>query len=233
MSTRRKIFLDVGAHVGETLEEVIKDEYLFDVIHCFEPMPQPFAKLVARFGQSGGKSSCRRIFLHNFGLSDLNGEKEIYGQGLGASLFSDKKDVNLKQSTLCRFVRASDFFREHLTQHDLVVMKLNCEGAEIAIMQDLLDERQAFKITNVMIDFDARKIPHMAKKPKELLRRFKREGFKNYSLCRGVMRGKTHEQRIRNWLSGLFFADKIMRHPPSIFLRARVNAARWKNLLPF
>lgn len=34
-----RIFLDVGAHDGQTLAEVLKPEYRFDRVYAFEPMP--------------------------------------------------------------------------------------------------------------------------------------------------------------------------------------------------
>ena len=32
-----KIFIDIGAHTGETLLEVTKEKYAFEKIVCFEP----------------------------------------------------------------------------------------------------------------------------------------------------------------------------------------------------
>ena len=32
-----KIFLDIGSHIGQTLQEVTKEKYAFDKIVCFEP----------------------------------------------------------------------------------------------------------------------------------------------------------------------------------------------------
>ena len=32
-----RIFLDIGAHTGETLNEVLKEKYAFDRVICFEP----------------------------------------------------------------------------------------------------------------------------------------------------------------------------------------------------
>ena len=32
-----KIFLDVGAHIGETVKIVLDPKYGFDAIYCFEP----------------------------------------------------------------------------------------------------------------------------------------------------------------------------------------------------
>ena len=233
----RKIFLDVGAHLGETLEEVVKDEYLFDIIHCFEPMKQPFTKLKKRFdrerfAQYGQKDSHPKIFYHNFGLSDSTAQKTIYGSGAGASIFSNKGDINSKQSQKCDFLSASQFFRQNLTKEDVIIVKLNCEGAEILILRDLLRSGEIFKINNVMIDFDAVKIPSLKTEPTILLEEMKRADFRNYALCRGVMRGATHSKRIANWLNGLDIAAQIIKNPPHLAKKIYIDFQKWRNLMP-
>ena len=83
----RKIFLDVGAHIGQTLQEAIKDDYLFDAIHCFEPMVAPFARLSTRFARQVEKEGKPLVFLHNFGLADFDGEKEKCRKNIDSSVF--------------------------------------------------------------------------------------------------------------------------------------------------
>jgi len=40
MDGMKKVFLDIGAHLGETLSEIRKEQYGFDRIVCFEPSPR-------------------------------------------------------------------------------------------------------------------------------------------------------------------------------------------------
>lgn len=206
------IFLDVGSHSGQTLEEVIRDNYRFDVIHCFEPMPGEYERLREKFRTC---PAGEKIIFHNYGLLDRTGSLDLYGNNtdMGASIFSNKNRMQGREkSTTCQFVRASEFFAENIKEDDLVVMKLNVEGSECIILNDLLDSGECFKIDNVMIDFDIRKVPDKQNDEMVLLERFKREGFHNYSLCDDVMKGKgkTHQKRIRSWLSHLDFADDFM-----------------------
>lgn len=205
-----KIFLDVGSHSGQTLDEVIRGQYRFDVIHCFEPMPGEYKTLTERYKTSVLN---KKIIFHNFGLLDKTVSLDMYGTNIdkGSSIFPNKERMKGGENkTRCEFRRASDFFKENIDENDIVTMKLNVEGSECIIMNDLLDTGECFKIDNVMIDFDIRKVPDKVNDEMLLIERFKKEGFKNFSLCDDVMVGSNHQKRIRHWLGNLEYADDIM-----------------------
>lgn len=133
------IFLDVGGHKGQTVEEVLKPIYKFDVIHCFEPQLECCELMKEKFLThivSG------RLILHNFGLSDFNDIAKLYGEGMGASTFKDKQDIVSAKSQECSFVSAAYFFDKYINNQDLVIMKLNCEGGEISILEDLIKNKK-------------------------------------------------------------------------------------------
>jgi len=208
------IFLDVGSHSGQTLEEVVRNQYHFDVIHCFEPMPEEYHRLTEIFKTS---RTDKKIEFHNYGLLDKTVSLDMYGTNVdhGSSIFPNKERMKGREKvTRCEFKRVSEFFAENIKEADLVIMKINVEGSECIIMNDLLDTGECNKIDNVMIDFDIRKVPDKMNDEMLLLERFKKEGFNNFSLCDDVMIGSNHQKRIRHWLSALACADKIME--PSI-----------------
>ncbi|PTX01821.1 FkbM family methyltransferase [Pararhodobacter aggregans] len=194
----RKIFLDVGGHVGQSLEEVLKPLYSFDVVYCFEPFPAHAEVIRNRFSDP-------RLRLIEYGLSNVTGPLEFHSDGLDDMGASVKKREGETKSivTRCDFVRASDFFRDHIAADDLVVMKLNCEGSECDIMNDLMDSGEIIKIDNVMIDFDVRKFAHLAQEEPKLKQRMAATGFDRFSLCERVMKGRTHQKRIANWLRSI------------------------------
>ena len=152
-----RVFLDVGGHDGQTLEEVMRPVYAFDQIYCFEPMPLQFANLTRRFSEV---MKCPKLLLCNYGILDTNGNLPVYGtnSNMGASIYDTKIDIEKGVVTECRFVRASDFFRENVKDGDFVLMKLNCEGSECRIINDLIESKEIWKVTGVMVDFDVRKI---------------------------------------------------------------------------
>ncbi|MCK9549638.1 FkbM family methyltransferase [Aquamicrobium sp.] len=200
----RKVFLDVGGHFGQTLEEVLKPLYSFDVVYCFEPFSAHSTVIRETFSDP-------RLKLMDYGLSNVTGQLEFHSDGLddmGASV--KKREGEAKAMvTRCDFVRASDFFRDHIQADDLVVMKLNCEGSECDIMNDLIDSGEISKIDNVMIDFDVRKYAHLAHEEPKLKKRMTDIGFDNFSLCEKVMKGRTHQKRIAHWLRSISWHDKF------------------------
>ena len=202
MKTGKKIFLDVGGHEGQTLNEVVKATYLFDEIYCFEPMPAQYDVLLKKFGHISN------LKIMNYGLLNANTSQNIYGTNndLGASIYQNKSDLdNRNVSTMCNFIDVSEFFKENISENDTVIMKLNCEGSETLILSSLIESKEIFKIDNVMIDFDVRKIVGHQHEEHEVMDKFKQINFSNYSLENTVMIGNSHESRIGNWLNSLSF----------------------------
>lgn len=192
-----KVFLDIGGFEGQTLDEVIKSRWNFDRIYCFEPMPRQYYVLTQKY------TDLENVELLNYGLSDKTGSATIYGDNnrMEASIYADKRDVNNSFETVCQFVEASEFVNG-LPEGE-IIMKLNCEGAEAVILQNLIDTGTIWKLKNVMIDFDVRKIPSMEWAEAHILGELGRIGFTRYSLCDKVMHGVTHQDRIASWLRGI------------------------------
>lgn len=191
------IFIDVGAYEGQTLDEVIKPRWGFSKIYSLEPMPRQFEVLTQKY------SHLENVELLEYGLSNQTGEALIYGDNsiMEASIYADKRDANSSFETVCQFVEASEFVSKlSLKTDERFIMKLNCEGAETIILQNLIDTGVIWDLDNIMIDFDVRKIPSMAWSEAHIMKELKRIGFNKYSLCDEVMHGVTHQDRIANWL---------------------------------
>jgi len=187
-----KVFLDVGAHEGWTLHAVRDPKYAFDRIYCFEPASSCWPALESVHDP--------RVVVCRHGLWNRTEERELFDAGSrGASLFEDKFRRETGAET-CRLVRATDWFREHLDDADEVFLKLNCEGAEADIVEDLLDSGELARVRSVMIDPDVRKIPSQAHREAELRERLRASGLTNYVMEDEVMVGATHRERIQNWL---------------------------------
>jgi FkbM family methyltransferase len=187
-----KIFLDVGAHNGETVDAVRDPKYGFDRIYCFEPARASWPALEAVRDE--------RVSVCRFGLWNRTMDHALYdGGSAGASLFADKFKTPRPEET-AQFVRASDWFREHLHDTDEVYLKLNCEGAECDIVEDLLLSGQFARVRSAMIDPDVRKISSLAFREREMQERLAASGLRNYFMQEHVMVGPSHRARIQNWL---------------------------------
>jgi len=146
-----KIFLDVGAHIGQTTKIALEEKYGFDKVFCFEPVAECYEVLKT--------ITDPRVFVCEFGLWNENCTKQIYSPGSkGASVFVDKfRDA--PESREIKLVRAGDWFAQNLKSEDQNYLKINCEGAECAILDNLIDSGEYKKINVLMVDFDVRKIP--------------------------------------------------------------------------
>ena len=187
-----KVFLDVGAHDGGTLAAVRDPKFGFDRIYCFEPARACWPALEAFRDE--------RVAVCRFGLWNRTCDHELYDPGsVGASVFPDKFQ-DTRSGEPARFVRATAWFREHLRDNDEIYLKLNCEGAEADIVEDLLESGELVRVRSVMIDPDVRKIPSQAHRERELRDRLAASRLTNYAMEEDVMIGATHHERIQHWL---------------------------------
>jgi FkbM family methyltransferase len=190
----KKIFLDVGANTGQSLMAALDRD--FDKIVCFEPAPicWPFLE----------KLKDKRTHIERFGLWNRTTQATIYDPGTkGSGLWvKDKRKAHEKPIThaTCDFRRATDWFKANLTKPAIVYLKLNCEGAECDILDDLLDSGEFDKVTYAMVDFDSRKITDLKHREAETRARLAGISFPRIAYCKDVMVGQTHQDRIHNWL---------------------------------
>lgn len=212
-----KVFMDVGSNTGQTISAIMEPSHGFDSTFCryefdrifsFEPVPELHQEIAAKYRDP-------RITFYPLGLWNQTCEKPLFSPGSeGGSIFADKVNVDAQRSATCSFVRASDWFRDHLSDADDVYVKLNCEGAEADIIEDLLDSGEYRKIKSLGVTFDVRKIPSQRHRETEIKRRLEEGGYRNYVDLNSVQ-GDTLREIIQGWLS-MAGADR-----PSLVTRIR------------
>lgn len=189
-----RIFLDVGANTGQTLAAVLG--LGFDRIHCFEPASVNWPALDALADET--------TRIEKFGLWSRTERAEVFDPGTkGAGMWLKDKRRTDRAITreVCEFRRASDWFRENIPVGSRVYLKLNCEGGECDILDDLLDSGEFAKVSYAMVDFDARKIAAVRHREPEVRRRLEAYPPPRVMFQRAAMVGDTHRDRIRHWLS--------------------------------
>lgn len=148
-----KIFLDIGAHTGETLQVVSQAKWGFERIVCFEPASSCWPKLHQL--ADGRTEICEYGLWCEDAIIELNNAGEI-----GASVSPDK-DVSTSAEH-CNFRDAADWFSENISIDDIVFVKVNVEGAEVELIDRLAAQGQLNKIDQLLIHFDVRKVPSKA-----------------------------------------------------------------------
>ena len=201
-----KVFLDVGAHVGESLRPALNQRYAFSKIVCFEPVEACCVALE--------KLAQDNVEICRFGLWKESSHRLIHQAGsLGASLFSETSEEERDEVVEVR--RASAWFSDNIANSDVVYLKLNCEGSECDILEDLLESGEIRKIRSALVDFDVRNVPALAHREREATEKLERSGYAHLLCLKETYRGPTHTATIENWLRD----TGASQSPPS---------ARWK-----
>ena len=193
--SQMKVFLDVGANIGQTLAAVQEKD--FDRIYSFEPSKRCWGALEAMADE--------RTTIERFGLWNKTIQAEIIDPGAksgGMWLKSNRRADLPITKELCDFRRARDWFHENIKVGDHVYLKLNCEGCECDVLDDLLDSGEFEKVTFCLICFDIHKIAGMAYRRDETIVRL----MTSYSSPRFMFSteasvGPTHRERIHHWLN--------------------------------
>ena len=184
-----RVFLDIGGHLGETLDVVVDPDFRFERIVSFEPAPQCWPALEARRDD--------RLEVCRFGLWHEDAEITLNNPGdVGASVAADKDKV--AESAVCEFRDAAEWFATNISQDDEVFAKINVEGAEHEVVGRLASTSQLRKIDHLLIHLDVRKSPSRAHLAYEISTWLDAAGVEYLTaeqiLFRGVLRG------TRNWL---------------------------------
>lgn len=190
-----RIFVDVGSHIGQTIEEVVKPRWSFDEIHAIEPMPAERYVLHQRFHADP------RVKIWAFALGDYDGSTVIFGTNefLEASVWPEKDDVDRAVKTTVECRDASGFFSELDPGANLTV-NMNCEGAEVPILDALLFSGEVKRITHLMVDFDIRKVPGFEQAERRLRVALDAAGI---SYTAALPDRKTHQEQIAAWLTSV------------------------------
>lgn len=199
----QKVFLDIGAHTGETITEVSKPCYGFDRVIAFEPSPRCFAALEAL------AVTDERIQICRFGLADGRQLLHLHGSGDDSATTLPVSHVGESPISVDTVLLddATSWVQDNLNLTDLIVVKLNCEGGEVAILRSWIRSGVIANFYSVMITFDIRNFPSLCHQEVELRSQLRRLGYSNCCFADDVMLGPSHGERLAHWL-GLFGLDQ-------------------------
>lgn len=187
----RKVFLDIGGHMGESLAAAIEPRWRFDWIVTFEPAPQCWAALEGYADE--------RTEVCRFGLWTANEKLILHDPGeFGASIHNEK--ARTAASVECDFRDGAEWFQENLSENDVVYAKVNIEGAECDLLDHLLDSGELQKINWLAVYFDVSKIPAMAHREGETRSRLEAAGV-GYVSAADRFFGINDTRRVHNWLA--------------------------------
>lgn len=175
--------IDCGANIGE-MTNIFQSNGA--TVIAFEPNKYAFKILEERFknnsrvktinkGVAGNKSSgIRKLFLHE------EAEKNQVMYSTGSSILKDKNNVDKDTFAEAEFINLCNFLK--LFAKKVKLLKIDIEGAEVELLNDLIDEGLLRDIKYVFVETHEEKIPTLRESTNELRERIKKENYTNINL---------------------------------------------------
>ncbi len=213
--SQRAVFLDIGAHWGETLDEALSPIWRFDAVYAFEPDPEAVRIIEQKFAADLASG---KLILVPAALSNRDGEADLFGgnEGGGASLYAEKTNIDAAKHEKVKLISSTRFFRETFGKDDLLLAKLNCEGGEVDILQDLSASGEIQKIARLVVDFDIRKVRGKRGLARSTIDAMRKAGFDRFLLTENVMIGADARARTRNAIAHMPEALPFCAEPSSL-----------------
>lgn len=144
------LIIDVGSHIGLSIL-YFKKKFPKSKIIAFEPNPNVFPLLEGNIIQNG----LIGVEVHDVGLGLKEGKRLLYIDSSDSNAFSTSSfhpnAWNGKQKTLPIKVRVKKLSKYLNTKCDL--LKMDVEGAELEILQELVESRKIEFIQNLVFEY--------------------------------------------------------------------------------
>lgn len=206
-SNAPRVFVDVGAHNGGSIFSVLEGGYTFDRMVSVEPDPEMIAKLEARFPSEIAAGTYQ---IAPVGLSDHLGSAQLLGDNTegGASMIAGKFGGSTGNVREIRLIDWPTFLADYNLRDARLWVKINAEGAEIAILDSIIAEGGK-NIESLVVFFDIVKSPFGAWKKWRVMRDLTHAGIP-FQLAEKVLNKHGPRKRLNNWLS----AYPALKTPP-------------------
>jgi len=175
------IAIDCGANVGVFTRRMASTGA---TVYAFEPDPCAFDILMRHFfTMPHVKLTNAAVGVHDHRVHLYRSESfdlDPINKTTSSTLFSSKRNVDLEapltveQVDLCSFI-------DHLESH-IAILKMDIEGAEVEILERLLDSGLIHRIGNVFVETHERQIPDIAERTSTIKDRVKKLNLEHVNL---------------------------------------------------
>ncbi len=121
--------------------------------------------------------------------------------GVGGSIYGDKFDNHPEIKEEIKLVKASEWIKSNIRKDDIVFMKINVEGSECDIIDELIDTGCIYDMYCVKVDFDVRKIPGMQYRQWETRKKLRRKKIFNVVFAEDFKTTGDFHGDINFWLT--------------------------------
>lgn len=175
------VFIDCGGNIGQGMLSIMKMEEMGQdwIVYTFEPNTQLFPRLMQNCSDLIDVEKSPILVPINAAVSTQTGIVDFYiaqNDDGGSSLLhtcSIQANKGLEPVKVqVKALRLVDFIRQRTCEEDSIILKLDIEGAEYEILEDLLqDDYAVHRIMRIYVEFHDRFLPNMVEVRENLLHR--------------------------------------------------------------
>ncbi len=175
------VVIDCGANVGVVTGYFASRGAR---VYSFEPDPNAYKVLSEKFADNPDvecinkgvwtEDSKMKLFFH----SEFHGGSSPWS--VGSSLIQEKENVNTDNFVEVDLVDLAQFIKD--LDSRVKVLKIDIEGAEIDVLNKLIDEEQHEKVDKILVETHETKIPSQRVDLPKLRTRIKDMGIRNINL---------------------------------------------------
>ncbi len=175
------ITIDCGANVGIYTKLMAKSGA---TVHAFEPNLAAYEALVEK------TSSYPHVKAYHAAVTTEPGQVKLYMHkwadddpvhwSTGSSLIAGKKNVKKDDFAMVEGVPLAQFIRD--LPGRVRILKMDIEGAEVGILNHLLDEGLQDSIDQAFVEVHDRKVPELVEPTQKLRERLEKLGVRHFRL---------------------------------------------------
>lgn len=178
----KNIFLDCGAHRGESVNMFLKKVANSQIytVHSFECNPESIVKFKAAHAKNNN------VILHEKAVwTHEDGLKFYLGASSGCSVIESKRsgDLDKNNPIFVESISLSKFIRENFSSDDNLVLKIDIEGAEYEVLQDLIDSGTIKYVKHLFGEWHHQKIDLPLETHKNLIKSLESVGLRMREWC--------------------------------------------------
>lgn len=176
-----KIFIDLGAYDGDTVEKALKLYSNFDFFYAFEPYLPNLEKLrqkykdnkkIIIFDKAAATYDGRAKFFLHKNIKDKNGADE------GSTLEKSKNNVDLNNFVEVQTIDLSKFILENFKTSDEIVLKMDIEGTEYELLEKMIKDGSIKYIRALYCEWHKHKTDISEERHNSLVQKLNQLGFR-------------------------------------------------------
>lgn len=150
----RKIFLDCGAHKGESIDVFLRcfDKNNEFEIYSFEPNPQ-LKNYFKKYKKLDNFTFINKAVWIKDGFIDFYGLDEGPRRDVGCTINKNKIDISHNEPIRVESLSLSNWIKSNFNVEDYIILKLDIEGAEYDIINNMIKENTFDYINKFYVEF--------------------------------------------------------------------------------